>query len=152
MARLHAAAEGTTSAAPQAIWALLADARRYPEWGPWAEAAYTGPGESSERGPGATYWLRSSQRYLGRPVITREKILIADEPSHLAYTVTGGLPLRNYRADVTLTPAAGGGTRVRWSADWDATVRGRMAYRGLSQLYPRCVAAVCAAAERQAAS
>src|SRR6185437_10484046 len=34
------------------------------------------------------------------------------------YTVVAGIPVRNYRADVTLTPD-GDGTHIRWEASWD---------------------------------
>jgi uncharacterized protein YndB with AHSA1/START domain len=150
--RLHTEAEGTTSASPEAVWALVSDATRYPQWGPWSAAAYQSPGDSAERGPGAVYWLRSADRYFGRAVTTVEKILQADEATHLAYTVVGGLPLRNYRADVTLTPVPGGGTRIRWSAEWDATLPGRLAFRSLSKLFPRVIASLSAAAQKQPAA
>ena len=58
--------------------------------------------------------------YLRYP-ISVEKILEAEEGRRLAYTVIGGIPVRNYRAEVTLTPAADG-THVRWAATWDATL------------------------------
>src|SRR5271170_3338767 len=45
-------------------------------------------------------------RYMGRHITSVEKILEVDEDRHLAYTVIGGIPVHNYRADVTLTPSA----------------------------------------------
>jgi uncharacterized protein YndB with AHSA1/START domain len=151
MARLHAEAERIARADPETVWALVSEAARYPEWGPWSSCEYERPGDASPRGPGAVYRLRSSRRYLGsyQPVSV-EKVLEAKEGRFLAYAVVGGIPVRNYRAEVTLTPA-GGGTRIRWAGDWDATLRGRMVYRGLSKLYPQVVAALAAAAESQPA-
>jgi hypothetical protein len=64
--------------------------------------------------------------------------------------VIGGIPVRNYRAEVTLEPAAGG-TRIRWAASWDRTLAGRLVHRPLRALYPQIVAGLARAAEKQAA-
>jgi len=82
-------------------------------------------------------------------VTSVEKILEADEGRHLAYTVIGGIPVRNYRADVTLTPADDG-THIRWAAAWDATLAGRIVHRGLRTFYPLMLADLIAAAENRA--
>lgn len=146
MNQLHVEADGIASADPAAVWALICDATRYPEWGPWSAAEYQRPGDASPRGAGAVYWLRSSRRAYLRYVTTVEKILEAEEGRHLAYTVIGGIPVRNYRADVTLTPVADG-THIRWSATWDATLAGRIVHRGLRTFYPQMLAELVAAAE-----
>ena len=65
----------------------------------------------------------------------------------LTYAVIEGIPARNYRAEVTLTPAAGG-TRIRWAATWDATLAGRIVQRGLRTFYPQLLVALVAAAEK----
>ena len=147
MARLHVEAEATAKASPEAVWALVSDATKYPRWGPWSEARYQEAGQESARGVGAVQVLRSAQRYLGRHTTSVERILEFEEDRHLAYTVIGGIPVRHYRADVTLTPAAGG-THVRWVADWDNTLLGRMAWRGLRAFYPEMMAGLVAAAEQ----
>jgi hypothetical protein len=149
MDQLHTEAEQTSWATPEAIWALVADATRYPEWGPWSAGGYRRPGDTSPRGPGAVQWLRSSRRAYLRHVTSIEKILVAEEGRRLAYTVIGGIPVRNYLAEVTLTPA-GEGTRVRWAATWDDTLAGRIVWRSLHKLYPEIVAGLIAAAEKQA--
>ena len=82
---------------------------------------------------------------------TVEKVLEAEEGRHLAYTVIGGMPVRNYRADVTLTPATGG-TRIRWAATWDATLTGRIVHGGLRTFYPQMLKDLVAAAENGAES
>lgn len=151
MDRLHVEAERTTAAVPEAVWALVSDATRYPEWGPWSAGGYRRPGDTSERGPGAVQWLRSSRRVFLRYPVSIEKILEAEDGRHLAYTVIGDIPVRNYRADVTLTPAADG-THVRWAASWDATLAGRLVGSALRKLYPQIVADLVTAAERQSGS
>lgn len=151
MTTLHVEAEGTARAAPGAVWALVSDATRYPQWGPWSAAGYRRPGDDTPRGPGAVLWLRSSRRAYLRYVTSVEKILEVEEGRRLVYTIIGGIPARNYRAEVTLTPTAEG-THVRWAATWDATVAGRIVRRSLRTVYPQIVASLIAAAERQALS
>jgi len=151
MGTLHVEAEQTTRAAPEFVWALVSDVMTYPRWGPWREAGYQRPGDTSPRGTGAEYWLRSSHRYgLSYPVSV-ERVLDAEQGRHLAYTVIGGIPVRNYRADITLEPAAGG-TRIRWAASWDRTMSGRLVHRSLRKLYPQIVASLAAEAEKEAAA
>ena len=65
------------------------------------------------------------------------------------YTVVKGIPVRNYRAEVTLRPV-GEGTYVHWSADWDRTLAGRIVHRRLSTLYPEVVGRLIAAANQTA--
>lgn len=149
MSQLHVEAEQTTPAAPLAIWALVSDATRYPEWGPWSAGGYQRAGDTSPKGPGAIQWLRSSRRAYLRRVTSVERILEVEEERRLVYTVISGIPVRNYRAEVTLT-RAGDGTRVRWAATWDTTLAGRIVQRSLLKLYPQIVASLIAAAEKQA--
>jgi len=146
MNQLHVEADGTARAEPATVWALISDATRYPEWGPWSAAEYKRPGGASPHGAGAVYWLRSSRRAYLRHVTTVEEILETQEGRHLAYTVIGGIPVRNYRADVTLTPVADG-TRIRWAATWDDTLAGRIVHRGLQTFYPQMLADLVTAAE-----
>jgi len=77
-----------------------------------------------------------------------EKILEVEEGRRLVYTVLGGLPVRDYLGEVTLTPVAGG-TRIRWVANWDDTFRGGIVHRGLREAFPQIVADLAAAAEKQ---
>jgi uncharacterized protein YndB with AHSA1/START domain len=151
MSRLHVEAEATSRATPEAVWALVSDATRYPEFGPWSAGGYRRPGEESERGPGAVQWVRSSHRAYLRYPTSVEKILVAEEGQRLAYTVIGGIPVRNYRAEVTLTPVADG-THIRWTAAWDNTIAGRIVGRSLRTIFPEAVAGLAAAAERQSES
>jgi hypothetical protein len=146
MGSLHVEAEATARAAPEAIWALVSDASRYPYWGPWSEGSYDRPGDDSPRGTGAVQRLRSSRRTYLRYTTSVERILEAQEGRRLAYTVIGGIPVRNYQAVVTLTPE-GDRTRIRWAATWDSTVAGRLVHRKLRTFYPDVVAALAAAAE-----
>jgi uncharacterized protein YndB with AHSA1/START domain len=146
MTQLHVEAEATAKASPETVWALVSDATKYPRWGPWSDGHY----KESARGVGAVQVLRSAQRYMGRHTTSVERILEFEEDRHLAYTVIRGIPVRNYRADVTLTPS-GEGTHIRWVATWDNTLLGRIAWRGLRTFYPEMMTDLVAAAERDAA-
>ena len=146
--RLRVEAESVTSAALEAVWALVADATRYPQWGPWSAAGYRG---TAGHAPGAVYWLRSASRAYGRYVTTVERVEEIDQGRRIVYTVVGGMPVRGYRGEVTLT-AVPGGTRVSWAASWDKTLLGRLAWRGLRDFFPAVLASLttAAAASREA--
>ena len=137
MEQLHVRAEATTRATPEALWTLLADATSYAQWGPWNASGWERP---NAKGRGALRWMR-----YGRTT-TVERILELDENSRLVYNVERGIPVRNYRAEVTLTPIVAG-TRVEWSAEWDRTLLGRAVQRKLRTLYPEVMARLVAAAE-----
>ena len=77
---------------------------------------------------------------------TVERILEIDEGRRLVYNVERGIPVRNYRAEVVLTPTDAG-THVDWSAEWDSTLLGRAVHRKLRTLYPDVMARLVAAAE-----
>jgi uncharacterized protein YndB with AHSA1/START domain len=145
--RLSVAAEAVISAAPRAVWALVADATRYPQWGPWSAAGYRGP---ADHAPGAVYWLRSATRAYGRYVTTVERVEEIDQDRRIVYAVVGGaMPVRGYQGEITLTPVAGG-TRISWTASWDKTLGGRLVWRGLRDFFPTVLADLKTAAEREA--
>jgi hypothetical protein len=61
------------------------------------------------------------------------------------------MPVRNYRAEVSITPTAEG-ARVHWSATWDRTLVGRLVQRQLRSLYPQVVQGLISAAEARGAA
>ena len=108
-----------SSAPPDRVFELLADAYSWPEWaGPLAaHGSWEREGTPPPGGVGAI-------RKLGRwPIYGREEIVAYEPPSHLAYTIVKGQPVRNYRADIMLTPD-GDGTLVTWGATFDPLVPG----------------------------
>ena len=142
MSQLRVEAEGITSADPEAVWSLVADANGYPSWGPWNDGGYQPAAEGPSR-KGSIQWFRYGRH------TTVEEILEVDEPRRLVYTVLRGMPVRNYRAEVTLTPAAPKGTSVRWTATWDGTFMGRMVHRRLQQIYRQVMTDLVAAADHK---
>ncbi|HEY1625590.1 MAG TPA: SRPBCC family protein [Streptosporangiaceae bacterium] len=143
MARLSVTAEAVASAAPEALWPLISDATRYPQWGPWSAAGYRG--DATAHAPGVVYWLRSQDRFLGRYVTSVERVEEIDEGRRVAYTVVGGMPVRNYHAEIVLTPVPEG-TRIQWNASWDKTIVGQMVLRGLRPFFTRAADALAKAA------
>jgi uncharacterized protein YndB with AHSA1/START domain len=108
-----------SAAPPVRVFELLADATSWPRWaGPLiGSASWEQKGDPSPGGVGAI-------RKIGRwPVFGREQIVVSEPPSHHAYTTLSGNPVRNYRADVRLTPD-GDGTAIAWSGSFEALVPG----------------------------
>ena len=98
-----------SAAPPEKVFALLADGAGWSRWaGPmvvrswWEREGTPAPG-----GVGAIRRLG-----LGR-LSSREEIVEYDAPRRLAYTWLTGFPVRDYRADVQLSPD-GQGTRIEW--------------------------------------
>jgi hypothetical protein len=108
-----------SAAAPDAVFAALADVPRWHEWaGPLivrSEWARTGAPE-----PGGVGAVRKVGAF---PVWAREEIVAYDPPRHLAYVMLSGQPVRNYRADVEMAPD-GDGTRITWRATFRPLVPG----------------------------
>jgi hypothetical protein len=92
-------------------------------------------------GAGVIRWFR-----YGRTT-TVEEVLESERGRRLVYTVVNGIPVRNYRAEVILSPE-GEGTHIRWSASWDRTLPGRIVDRRLRSIYPDIVGRLIAAADR----
>jgi len=64
-------------------------------------------------------WAPREVRKLGRtPLHTEERITEFERPHRMSYTVAG-LPVRDYRCTVELTPL-GNGTEIRWSGRFTA--------------------------------
>lgn len=93
--------------------------------------------------PGTVRRLRT-----GRTTVV-ERVIEAEAPQRMTYTVVSGMPVRNYLAEVTLTRERGG-TLIRWVADWDRSLLGRIVHRKLRTVYPQVAAKLVAAADRQA--
>ncbi|MHB8289996.1 MAG: SRPBCC family protein [Acidimicrobiales bacterium] len=88
----------------------------------------------------------------GRRTTSVEHIPGIDELRRVAYTVVSGIPVKSYRAEVTLTPTATGGTSIHCAASWDKTVMGSLVRRKLVRVYFEIVAALVAGANQHVAS
>jgi uncharacterized protein YndB with AHSA1/START domain len=106
----HIAADTTTEASPEEVWALLSDRSTWPSWSPLGSHSAERPGEG-----GNPDGLGGIARFVTGRHRVREEIVEREPPRRLSYRLLSGLPLRDYRAVVELTPA-GTGTHIRWSA------------------------------------
>jgi carbon monoxide dehydrogenase subunit G len=100
-------------ASPQQVWTVLADTASWPDWAPFDEVAV-----EQGRGVGEVRRLRSGR------ITTRERIVRFEPPRRYVYEIVSGLPIRDYLAEVQLSPLAEDGTEVHWQARFRAKVPG----------------------------
>ena len=150
MDKLHVEAEQTAWAAPRVC--LGACQRRHDAipGGDRGARPATAVREHLAGRPGRGVLAGSSRRYGLRRPSSVEKFLDAEEGRRLVYTVIGGIPVRNYRAEVTLAPVWR--DPIRWAAAWDRDPAGR----GATHHCERCTrrsspTSAASAAEKQAA-
>jgi uncharacterized protein YndB with AHSA1/START domain len=113
MARKSLVVETRSDAPPETVFAVLADTEGWVRWSKKTKSAVLEqPGATDREGVGA---VRAFQN--GR-TLSREEVLEYDPPRRFVYTLLSGLPLREYRSEVDLTPD-GTGTRIRWSSSFE---------------------------------
>ncbi|TML43355.1 MAG: SRPBCC family protein [Actinobacteria bacterium] len=105
--------EASSSAAPERVWALLADVGSWPTWAPFDDAQV-----ESGQGVGEIRRFRSGR------VTSRERVVALEPPRRFAYEFLSGLPIRDYQAEVTLAPTAEAGTAIRWRSSFRAKIPG----------------------------
>lgn len=96
----------TSTASPERIFALLADAPNWPSW--------FKPAKNVSFEPGAQPPVRLVK--LAPGVTIREVIVEETAPTHHAYSIRSVIPIKDHRADVWLTPRDDGGTDIRWTS------------------------------------
>lgn len=111
MARQVVEVHADSTASPKAVWRLLADGTTWTGWARFDEASYEREGVPTSHGVGAIRRFR-----IGR-LRSRETVLVFDPPNQLSYDYAGSLPVKDYRADVTLTEQARG-TRITWHSEF----------------------------------
>jgi len=115
--------EAMSSAPPDVVFAVLADATRWKDWAGWfiRDSSWEREGTPSPGGVGAI------KRLGAKPVYSREETIDFDPPKHYAYRILSGQPVKAYRADVDLTPVDGG-TRIRWAFRFEPKIPGTGAF------------------------
>jgi len=106
-----------SAAAPERVFAVVADAARWREWaGPliW-RSSWEREGDPPPGGVGAIRRLGSSRIY------SREEVVSYQPPYRLGYVILSGQPVRGYRADIELA-ADGSGTLIQWRASFEPKV------------------------------
>src|SRR5262249_13407974 len=109
----------TTTAAASTVYALLRDGSTWPTWSPLGSFSLERPGRDEPEGLGALRLFTTGRTRSLEEIVE----LIPDR--RLSYELRHGLPLRGYRADIDLSPAADGtGTAIRWHSSFEAKVPG----------------------------
>jgi hypothetical protein len=111
--------EVTTTAAPAAVFGLLADGSTWPEWSPIDSFELVTPGDGTPEGVGAIRVFHTGR------IHSRERVVTAKPNQIFSYELISGLPVRDYKAVVTLLPAGTGtGTAIKWRSTFRAKVPG----------------------------
>jgi Polyketide cyclase / dehydrase and lipid transport len=133
----------TTAADPPTVWALLADGATWPEWSPLGSFELIEPGDGVPEGLGAVRLFTTGR------VKSRERVVQRTPGEVFSYVLEAGLPLRDYRAVVTLVPSDAG-TVIRWRSTFHAKVpaTGWIYRRQLGAFIGRTVDGLAAAAAR----
>jgi uncharacterized protein YndB with AHSA1/START domain len=99
------------SGAPvERVWALLSDATTWSSWARFSHSSYAEEGEG-------THGVGAVRSFGAGPIRSKERVVAFDPPTHFAYELLSGLPVKGYRADVTLAPE-GEGTTITWASTW----------------------------------
>lgn len=103
------------------VWSVLADARGWHTWTRMKRSELETEGDPAPDGVGA---LRA---FSTGPITSRERVTAFDPPHRLTYALESGLPVADYRAEVTLAPD-GTGTSITWrssfaKATWPGAAR-----------------------------
>jgi hypothetical protein len=109
-----------SSASAASLFALEADGSRWSEWAKplVPRSSWERTGDPAPGGVGAI-------RLLGlRPIVVREETVEYEQDRRHAYVMRTPLPIRDYRAELTLTPRAAGGTDLVWHGSFTERVPG----------------------------
>ena len=132
MARQEIDIRTTTAASAEQLWRLLDDSSTWPSWTPIDSFVLIRPGDGD--GPGEI------REFMTGRYTVREEIVERRRERRLSYILLSGLPLRDYRAEIDLTPHPDG-TEIRWHTVFRAQVPGMggLYRRGLAKVTRRFV-------------
>jgi hypothetical protein len=138
-----------TLADPASVYALLADGSTWPGWSPIDSFELLTPGEGTPEGQGAVRLFTTGRHK------SRERVVTCQPGKVFAYELEAGLPLRGYKAVITLLPgggsgSGGGGTTINWRSTFRAKVPGTgwLYRRELGRFIQKTAEGLAAAADR----
>jgi uncharacterized protein YndB with AHSA1/START domain len=137
--RRHIEATAHSDAAPDAVFALLADGSTWPRWSPIESFELERPGNPPPEGPGAIRVFRRGR------TVGRDQLVDVVPGERLVYVSLSGVPVRDYRGEVELTPSLGG-TDINWQASFTPKVPGTgwLLDRGLRRFLGECATGLAA--------
>jgi uncharacterized protein YndB with AHSA1/START domain len=132
-------------AAPEVVFDVLTDHRRYSELTPLRKSVLEREGEPAPNGVGSIRKLTA----VGPPM--REETIAYQRPDRFSYTVLSGLPVRDHVGTVLLEPA-GDGTKVTYAVRTTPTIplAGVLVVAAIKQAITQLLNGVSAEAERRA--
>lgn len=113
---------GRTKANPHMVYEIAKDSSGYPRW------SQIGSFEHVRSGQGETYGVGSLRIFRTWPLKLLEEVVELVPDRRVGYVLHRGLPFRDYRATIELTPIAGGGTHIRWFNSFYANIPGTNAW------------------------
>jgi len=134
----------TTSGDPAAVYELLADGSTWPKWSPIDSFELLEPGNGAPEGLGAIRLFTTGRHK------SRERVVERRPGEAFAYVLEAGLALRDYKAVITLSPSAAGGTTISWHSTFTAKAPGLgwLYRRQLGSFIGQCVQGLAAATEQ----
>ncbi len=138
--------ERASSATPAAVYDVLMDVDRWPEWMPTVSAA-----SWEERGAPDT-GLGGIRRVRNGPSVTRDRIVGGTRPTHHAYAASTPrwMLIKDYRGDVRIHESEKGSSII-WTVTCTPRVAGltKLFKAQLQSVYTRIAAALAEQAERR---
>ena len=125
------------------VYALLADGSTWPAWSPIDAFELIAPGDGTPEGLGAVRLFTTGRHK------SRERVVECRPGERFGYVLQKGLPLRDYKAVITLTPSRGG-TSINWHSTFRPKVPGTgwLYRRELGKFIKRTLDGLAVAAER----
>ena len=111
----HIEVEREISAPPERVFEVIADHRGWARWSGAKEVVLRNEGDPAPNGLGAIRVMR------GGGLAIEEEVTGFDPPKRMEYRISGGLPIRDHRAEMRLEPCAAG-TRLVWTAEFSARI------------------------------
>ena len=132
-----------SSGDPDTVYALLADGTTWPEWSPIGSFTLIEPGDGVPEGLGAIRLFTTGR------IKSRERVVARRPGQCFSYVLESGMPLRDYKAVVTVTPTAEGSS-INWHSTFRPKVPGTgwLYRRELGKFIGETVRGLAAAAER----
>ncbi len=109
---------------PSAVWRLIEDSSSWPSWTPIESFELERQGSADGTG--------EIRKFKTGRIEVREEIVETRVERRLSYVLLGGLAVRDYRADIDLSPTSDG-TTIRWHTTFKAKLP------GLGWLYRRAL-------------
>jgi len=109
-----------SSASPAVVFAVVVDGPGWKRWTTLGHATYEAEGVPSPHGVGAIRLFGA-----GFGPKSREQVVEYEPDHHFAYvSLSGPLPMKDYRADVRLSAEPDGGTVISWKGSFRSWMPG----------------------------